>query len=195
MLITVRIVRRLLRQEFLQDQGQISKHMAPDYNAFIMPEAPSINLESATNRQSGRQAARFPRRVAAFLSPRLRLSGMKSDGAIGERREATGERGAADLQDRAGTPSSRYCCGLRRSRSRGAVTDSNRRVRTRTHGGLAGAAGDRRSYADRTSLSSRHLTAVLPPPARLFPPEEGVASPFAWIIPPELLARCRRAIA
>jgi hypothetical protein len=30
------------------------------------------------------------------------------------------------------------------------ATNSNRRVRTRTHGGVAGSAGDRRPYADLT---------------------------------------------
>jgi hypothetical protein len=32
------------------------------------------------------------------------------------------------------------------------VTDTNRRVRTRTHGGVAGVRGDRGSYADQTRL-------------------------------------------
>ena len=35
------------------------------------------------------------------------------------------------------------------------VTLSNRRVRTRTHGGVAGVGGDRRPYADLTALSEK----------------------------------------
>ena len=42
---------------------------------------------------------------------------------------------------------SRKCC----------VTNSNRRVRTRTHGGVAGIAGDRRPYAESTSFMMDYL--------------------------------------